>query len=470
MAEDEPLTDNRLLPEPSSRSATLTLLLLVAGYLAILLGLIPVKPLWLDEVLQLTGTVLSDWGKFIQHVVATPGGAPLGYLSQHWLVSAVGLNIWSARLVSVLAGTLGMMLFAVLAGKTGLSPASVIVAVCLWMICPSLLRYSLEARPYMQALALAIAAVLCQQRLESTGDLKWALAVIACLGAAVYSQPFAIFAPVGYALFSLPFKPRKYQSLTCAAMAAAVFLFLPWYFLTRHHWSAAISQTKGGFELKWSLAFILIKECLGDGYAASVPVLVLAGRRAWRTWRSPAAGSQAPIIGAILSGVVLALTSDALFNYFYANRQLLYVLPFVLLIAADEIVYLWSRGGVRRALMIALVSLFAAASVDKDYRYFSDTHEDWSGFTAKIAESLDGGCLLAPDKNDIELYAIFNPHIPASVCDSAALARRVIVARHAYTDPQAGQSAESGLLRAGYTRVATQKLGFGEIDEFELTR
>lgn len=448
----------------------LTLLLLVAGYLAILLGLIPVKPLWLDEVLQLTGTAVSDWGKFFQHVVATPGGAPLGYLSQHWLISAAGLNIWSARLVSVLAGTLGMMLFAVLARRTGLSPASVIVAVCLWMVCPLLLRYSLEARPYMQGLALAIAAVLCQQKLESTCSIKWALAEIACLGAAVYSQPLAIYAPVGYAVFSLPFKPRKYQVLTCATMVAAVFVFLPWYFLTRHHWSAAISQTQGGFELRGSLAFILIKECLGGGYAASVPALVLAGRRVWRTWRSPATGAQAPIIGAILLGVVLALTSDALFNYFYANRQFLYVLPFLLLLVADEIVYLWSRGGFRRVLMIALVLLFAAASVDKDYRYLSDSHEDWDGFAAKIAESLDGGCLLTPDKNDVELYSIFAPNISARVCNSAAMARRVILARHAYTDPQAGRSAESGLLRSGYTRVSTQKLGFGEIDEFELTR
>jgi 4-amino-4-deoxy-L-arabinose transferase-like glycosyltransferase len=466
MVEDHTVSCRQL----AAKRVRVTLLLLVASYLVILLGLVPVRPLWLDEVLQLTGTALNDWSKFIQHIVTTPGGVPLGYLSQHLLISTVGLNIWSARLVSVLAGTLGMMLFAVLAGKTGTSSASVIVSACLWMMCPLLLRYSLEARPYMQGLALAVAAVLCQLKLSSTGSAKWALALTACLGAAVYSQPFAIFAPIGYALFSLPLKPKKYQVLTCMAMGATVLLFLPWYLLTRHHWSAAIAQTQIGFVWKWSLASTLIKEFVGDGYAASVPALLLAGHCAWRTLRSPGIGSRAPIIGAILVGIALALTGDALFDYFFAIRQFLYVLPFLLLLVADEIVYLWSRGSFRRVLVICLVTLFAAASVTRDYRYLTDRHEDWNRFATKIAESLDGGCLLTPDKNDAELYSIFVPHIPARLCDSANMARRVIVARHAYTDPEAAQSAESGLLRSGFTLVSAQKVGFGEIDEFELTR
>src|ERR1035441_4964956 len=75
-------------------------LVCVGAYLVLLLLLISTKPLWLDELIQLQATSGTSFRQLLQHVIQNAGGAPLGYVVQHWFLSVLGTNSASARLPS----------------------------------------------------------------------------------------------------------------------------------------------------------------------------------------------------------------------------------------------------------------------------------------------------------------------------------------------------------------------------------
>src|SRR4029077_8879975 len=122
----------------------------------------------------------------------------------------------------------------------------------LWVICPLSLRYSLEGRPYMQAMFFAMLAVLSQVELCKTNKLVWAFLLAVCLGAAVYSQPYSLFGPLGYAVCSTwQRRDSKYFALTYSAYALAALPFVPWLVLVKDRWVHAIDSNHWRFD--WHL-------------------------------------------------------------------------------------------------------------------------------------------------------------------------------------------------------------------------
>src|SRR5205807_8017056 len=127
-------------PQPHSAlhaSVTRKLLAVAALYLAGLLALVAVKPLWLDEVIELDVTSHANWGETLQRVAETPGGAPLGYAGQ-WILRRVPRlsPIWAVRLPAVLAGAASLIGFLFLCRRLMRGRQAVIIAGVLWCICP----------------------------------------------------------------------------------------------------------------------------------------------------------------------------------------------------------------------------------------------------------------------------------------------------------------------------------------------
>src|SRR5512133_960484 len=82
--------------------ATLVVVAIYASVVACLLGLLP---FWLDELLQLAGTHPgASMRQIVEYVPQNPGGVPLGYLIQHWVLAAAGLTRWTARLSAACFG------------------------------------------------------------------------------------------------------------------------------------------------------------------------------------------------------------------------------------------------------------------------------------------------------------------------------------------------------------------------------
>jgi uncharacterized membrane protein len=94
------------------RDVTVTLcridatLLPIAAYAAVLGWLAGLRPLWLDEVLQLIASTQPDVRGVFRWVTYNPGGAPLGYSAQRIFVLGLGLTPLAARAAPALFGLL----------------------------------------------------------------------------------------------------------------------------------------------------------------------------------------------------------------------------------------------------------------------------------------------------------------------------------------------------------------------------
>jgi 4-amino-4-deoxy-L-arabinose transferase-like glycosyltransferase len=431
----------------------------LAIYGAVLLSLVPVRPFWLDEVIQLTATWNTTPGELLEQAAQNAGGAPLGYLFQHWILSILGFGFLGARLPSVLLGVGSLGLLVVLGSRLRLRWPG--IAAAMWVLTPLMLRYALEGRPYMQGMFFALLSVVLQLELRKSPTIAWATAVSVSLAAALYSQPYALFAPFGFAVASvLQQRNRRYFALTLGAYAIAVLTFLPWLLAAERYWGQAIAMNGGAFVFEPSLVLLIARELAGDGYLASIPLLVLAsyclGQPASRT-------AATPLAAAVFSSILLALIADALFNYFFAIRQLMYLIPFLVMLSADGAAALWRRN---RGVVMTLLLVFTVGSMGKNVGYLRDRNEDWQRLSEVIRGNTDAGCVLLDDSRYEPYYALFVPEINKRIC-SSALAGRVILPVHTYSNIAAVNAARSRLVASGFRQARREGVGFGTAEIYE---
>ena len=89
--------------------------LLLAALFAALAAVLGWPNLWLDEVLQLVGTLRTSFGQMLAWVATQPGGGPLGYLVQWAALAVFGFSSFTARLPALAAAAVGCVLLARLA-------------------------------------------------------------------------------------------------------------------------------------------------------------------------------------------------------------------------------------------------------------------------------------------------------------------------------------------------------------------
>lgn len=224
-------------------------------------------------------------------------------------------------------------------------------------------------------------------------------------------------------------------------------------------------MSQGGFTWSTSLLALLFRECVGDGYPAAVPAVILAGVAAVAIARRPFRDPTLPLIAAVLASVILALAADAKFNYFFAIRQVIYMVPFLLLLAAEGATILWAKKRYRAPVAV-LATLFVAAAITKDYRHLTDRKENWNQLSVRLSEAVQGGCILFPGGDGAGVYTVFRPEIAHQVCDPGLSSRRIIVPLHPYTDPRATRWAEEALSARGMTRLSSEQVGFAKIEVF----
>src|SRR5580704_4033225 len=143
----------------SRRSALLT----AAIFIAIAIPVSTIRPLWLDEILQLLETRQTSTIHMISGVREVTGAVPLGYLVQRGALRITGYSVVFARLPSALFGAGASFFVALVGTQLGLKRgwvAGVIVG-----LFPLALRYSAESRVYSQALFLSVLATYIYIRL-----------------------------------------------------------------------------------------------------------------------------------------------------------------------------------------------------------------------------------------------------------------------------------------------------------------
>jgi hypothetical protein len=435
-------------PSPPVRGG----LVIATIFLVAAVALSGVLPLWLDEILQLMETRDLPVAQMIATLPQHSGSAPLGYLVQHAALRVTGYSPLRARIPSALFGAAAVFVTALVGSELGLKRGW--LAAALFAVFPLTLRYATESRIYSQALFFSVLSTLIYIRLAKRPSLALTVMYWLSLVLAVLTQPFAIFTGAAHILWSTSYLDRKTAYRGAAAFGLAIVAFLPWYLWSRARWTANVAATGLQFSFSAKTPLMLFRELAGAGYWGSGLLLILwilaiAGRR-------PLSRVQGLLILSIVAPVVCVLAADAVFQYFIAARQFLWVLP-----AAAILAMLAGARSPRTAF--ALYTLLALVCVWLDIRFFTSPHEDWQAAAGTIAKDVKAGaCLAVAPSDQAVLYQFFEPQLREGGCEGS---RAVLVVTPYSTAAQRGTGV-AGLNAGGYRQENEAVIGKSEIIYF----
>ena len=429
---------------------------LFACYAAGAVACLGLRPLWLDEVIQLIATTSRTVNEFMLGMGGrNPGAAPLGYLTQRPFVLAGGVSALWARFPSLVFSLLACWSLLRLCQELGLAKIAPL-ATGLFMVLPLQFRYAIEGRPYAQALCFSLLAMLAFLKFDRAPGWRTVFLFVLATVIAVYTQPYAILSVCGFVLWAALNHARSRRwtraALGPACVLVAALAFLPWYLLEKRNWATGI-QEHGLPHFHWtlSLAEDIFKGVAGDGFACSAAfvLLVFAGFLA-----KPA--QRGLLLSSALFSIAGALAGDMFSNYFFAARQILFALPALTILAAIGLVQLYEKNKI--AATLGVVVLLGAA-FQKDVTMQTDAKEDWAAASRALSGAVQAGrCLEVVPADALALYAVFAPEVTANVC-GATPKSRVALVYHLYTPPADLARAKDALRSSGYTPTSTISAG-----------
>jgi len=442
--------------------------LFIAAYGLIIVVVASRLSLWVDEVIQLLVTRgPSSLGQLLRGVAGNPAGVPLGYWSQHLVIQALGFSYLVARLPSVVFSLLACGGMLVIARQLQLRAA--ILAPVLFALMPLQFRYAAEGRPYSQALALSAGATCAFLWLCARPGLRAAAAYALLLAAGIYTQPFVLFIGASHlvwCVFSLE-RARRMPILirALAANAVAAVLFLPWLVFAAPISRDSVQRQGYEFRPAFSILSITFREVCG--HYAIVALLVLACIYALRM-PDTVRGTRRFLWISILLPIAGAVIGDAIGSYFFAARQIIFIIPGMALLATEGCGRLIEK---RARLGLALTALLVTAMAVQDARALTRPREDWAlASQALRAQAGSDGCVMTAPQDWDWLYRFLAPApAPASwFCGvDPGQARRVVLAITPYTSPQQLSQVESRLEALGFSPLpGTESTGGTRIRVF----
>jgi 4-amino-4-deoxy-L-arabinose transferase-like glycosyltransferase len=411
-------------------------------YAAALILLIPSKPLWLDEIIDLGGVRNADLHGVLDFVPRNAGGVPLGYLVDFAMIRVFGYSPFIVRLPSVLFTVLACLGVYILAWKANLRAP--LLAAILYAVSPLTLRYALEARPYAQAACWAVFATVVFRSLVRGPDAGKAVRYAVLVAAGLFTQPYSIFVPVAHLIWlvfnrSVQEKARAIL-LAITAMTVASLSFLPWFLKAHAAWQGAVGSGVR-FLVTGKDLLVIPHELMGTGYggAALTGIAILVAL----VWSSLSRSEKAFWMGYAVIPLLLIPAADAYFGYFLAARQMIFVLvPISVLIVA-------CMDGPRWGFLIPVA--LTVAMIYEDVRWIQKPGEGWEAAASQLKAV---PCTMFVPAGSRTIYAFFESQLNA--CDENSLTSlgRVALALSLDQTPAAYAEAREKLQRAGFRKVA----------------
>lgn len=388
-------------------------------------------PLWLDELHQLVGTYDRTLAEMLHWAKASPGGTPLNFLAQKAVLDVLGFSSFSARLPAVIFGVGSLWIFARIAREY--LKDQWLLASAIFAFLPQIFRYAVEARPYSQGMFFVLLAFWFWQRLEREPSRRDAVGFGLAVAAGLYSQVFSVFVALGEASWSL--RNRKSRIPVIVAIAVASASYVPWFFAQRA--TQAVTRTMSNYSFSWQQVSVLgfVKELSGGGYFCSVPLILLA---AW--------GRDARLACLALFGLALPVAADATLGYFFAGRQLIFALPFLVLLALKGASTL-----PRWAVCCSILPIFVASLV-VDVRQATTVREDWSLPAHALAES-NVGCTYVWSPEQLQYLQVYARSLKQ--CDLSTHPPEILYVTTRYSPPVDPPK--------GYTQIRSDRVGVAEI-------
>ncbi len=395
---------------------------LLGAYFLLLLALSPIRPLWLDEVMQLVDTRDLAGSELLSYIRLQPGQSPLGYLLQHYVIGLAGYSILTARIVAVLFGAGSCFVIALLCQE--LNRPRTTALVLLWMALPIQLRYATEARPYSQAIFFSAAATLLLVRLIRAPSWQRALLYALAVAAGLYSVPYTLFPQVGY-VAALMLRRVRLRAIAYAAVGLTIagLSFVPWAAWAKAGWQNSIETQHFALRLTPKFPLMVLQEISGGGYACSIPLIILAAMGFWSHGLNRFV--KCFLACGIATSMILVLVVDGLFHYFFAVRQLLFILIPLTLLGAEGAAWILTR---KRLAAVAILGVYFVGALVKDIHYFSDRSDDWAASAHALQSKLDSGyCMTLLPGDTAAYYVFFEPRLKQRLCGDSGREDRVVV-------------------------------------------
>jgi hypothetical protein len=440
-------------------------------FVVIAISLSAVRPLWVDEILQLIETRRPSPTQMMVDIQRIPGAVPLGFLVQQAGLRITGYSIVRARWTPVLFGGASVYVVVLLATEVGLVRPW--LAGAMFAAFPLTLRYATESRVYSQALFFSVLATLLHVRLTKRPG--WGSAAGSCLAliAAVYTQPYAALVGVAHVLWSLLLRNWKSALLSAVAFCVAAAAFLPWFLRSSGGWAAGIASTAIHFHISAATPLMIFRESIGAGYWGGGCLVLLCAV----TVRKGLPTGRAVLLFVLIAATVVigVLTADARFNYFLAARQFLWMLPSLAILAAMSV-----ERAERMALVLRPLSSMrplphgrgSAAELNRDRKgaeqavtalvlagllvfvcgfessvFFLRPREDWQSAADSILEQVHrGASLVVVPSKQAPLYTFFHPELS----DGGGSPNRIVMAVTPSAAGMQGRNAIAAYIREGY--------------------
>jgi hypothetical protein len=383
------------------------LYLFLGLYAVTLILLIPGKPLWVDEIIDLGGVRnVSDVSGVLAFVPRNAGGVPLGYLVDFWMIRIFGYSVFIVRLPSVVFTVLTCAGVYILARQTRLRMP--LLAVILYAVSPLNMRYALEARPYAQAACWSVFSTVVFLSLIRRPTSGKAAGYSALVAAGLFTQPYSIFVAVAHLVWLLFTRSVQERSRTIllagTAVALASLAFLPWYFKAHAAWQGAVSSG-ARFVVTGKDLLVIPHELMGTGFiGAALTGIAIVMALGWSSWYKDEKIFWAHYLAIPL---LLVPAADACFGYFLAARQMIFVLVPIsmLLIACAEVRWAW-----------LLPAALCIAMVYEDVRWMRRPGEGWQAAAAQLKGA---DCSIFVPSGTRTLYLFFEPQLRE--CDENTL-------------------------------------------------
>jgi 4-amino-4-deoxy-L-arabinose transferase-like glycosyltransferase len=342
-------------------------------------------------------------------------------------------------------GSASVLLVALLARELGLRWPW--LAASLFAIFPLTFRYATESRVYSQALFLSALATLLYMRAVKRPHWVWAIGYGLVLTAAIYTQPFAGSVGIAHVLWALMQREKFGVWLGAGALTGGVVSFLPWYFWSRDVWAKALGPNALHFSISAKTPLMLFRELAGAGYWGSGLLVILCAMALAHGF--PASSTQRLLVLLIVVPILGVLAADALFDYFIAARQFLWVLPALAILAAIG-AETYPRAG------LAVAALFCAVGIVQSVKYFIGPHEDFQMAARALAvESRQGACVTVAPKDLSRLYEFFEPRLTTLACDSP----RLVLAVTPYSTSEQRVASVGEITARGYRQEREAQVG-----------
>ena len=419
-------------------------------FAAVCAAMIGWKPLTMDEIIQVLVMRRPGLGEILKNAPWSAGAVPLGYIAQHFSTAVTGYSDWALRLPAAVFGVASVAAVGALALRMG--AARPWIPAALFAAFPLTQRYSVEARPYSQAMFLSVASTIVFLALMERQRVWLAALYGFILTATLYTQPLAALVAAGHLIWAAMY--RKWNALAYAGIAAGVAgaAFVPWILWAHAGWAQEIASRAWHFDLSFKTPLMLLREFAGAGYWGSTVLvgLCIAGGTKMGRMRSL-------LLLMIAATVAGGLIVDATFHYFIASRQFLWVLPACAILAAPALEE--TRG---RWLGIALVLICGFYSV----KYFANRPEDWPAAVRAVTEETNrGACFQAAPANARAIYAYYAPDLaePRDGCE------KVVAAIPAQTSAEDAAALRRELKDGGYAIKRSSNAGGSAIEVWAKT-